>query len=256
MTRSTPARLYQLRSKITISPAAGKCGRYRCRYIWLLFALGRCRQRNDAKDARTDTLREGLDRAALAGPIAALEDDDDLCAGRLDPALELHELDVQLRELLFVVLARELAGRRPVAVARRAPSAPRTGFTAASRLLRRFSPLSCRSVFDRFMSTSPFVGFDGRLQVQEHALMADPRADARPFDDFENTPCHAGEPQFATVAPQFVIELLEDLERGVFDVDHRAAVDHEHLRSSALLLGPISGQRRAGHSQRTAGPRF
>ena len=26
ITRSTPARLYQLRSKITISPAAGKCG--------------------------------------------------------------------------------------------------------------------------------------------------------------------------------------------------------------------------------------
>ena len=29
ITRSTPARLYQLRSKITTSPAAGKCGRYR-----------------------------------------------------------------------------------------------------------------------------------------------------------------------------------------------------------------------------------
>ena len=27
ITRSTPARLYRLRSKITISPAAGKCGR-------------------------------------------------------------------------------------------------------------------------------------------------------------------------------------------------------------------------------------
>ena len=27
ITRSTPARLYQLRSKITTSPAAGKCGR-------------------------------------------------------------------------------------------------------------------------------------------------------------------------------------------------------------------------------------
>ena len=33
MTRSTPARLYQLRSQITTSPAAGKCGRYRCAYI-------------------------------------------------------------------------------------------------------------------------------------------------------------------------------------------------------------------------------
>ncbi len=33
MTRSTPARLYQLRSKMTTSPAAGKCGMYRCTYI-------------------------------------------------------------------------------------------------------------------------------------------------------------------------------------------------------------------------------
>ena len=34
MTRSTPARLYQLRSKMTTSPAAGKCARYRWMYIW------------------------------------------------------------------------------------------------------------------------------------------------------------------------------------------------------------------------------
>ena len=33
MTRSTPARLYQLRSKMITSPAAGKCGTYRCMYI-------------------------------------------------------------------------------------------------------------------------------------------------------------------------------------------------------------------------------
>src|SRR5215467_8696488 len=33
ITRSTPARLYQLRSKITISPAAGKCCMYLCMYI-------------------------------------------------------------------------------------------------------------------------------------------------------------------------------------------------------------------------------
>src|SRR5215469_7223003 len=34
ITRSTPARLYQLRSKIATSPAAGKCWTYRCMYIW------------------------------------------------------------------------------------------------------------------------------------------------------------------------------------------------------------------------------
>src|SRR6478736_4885989 len=32
MTRSTPARLYQLRSKRTISPAAGRCSTYRWKY--------------------------------------------------------------------------------------------------------------------------------------------------------------------------------------------------------------------------------
>ena len=32
-TRSTPARLYQLRSKMTISPAAGMCAMYRWTYI-------------------------------------------------------------------------------------------------------------------------------------------------------------------------------------------------------------------------------
>jgi hypothetical protein len=34
ITYSTPARLYQLRSKITISPAAGKC----CMWIWCKFS--------------------------------------------------------------------------------------------------------------------------------------------------------------------------------------------------------------------------
>ena len=88
------------------------------------------------------------------------------------------------------------------------------------------------------MSASPFVGFDGRLQVQEHALMADLRADARPFDDFEHALCHAGEPQATAVAPQFVVQLLEDLDRRVFDIDHRAAVDCNHLRPCVLLPGP------------------
>src|SRR6266516_336220 len=35
MTRSTPARLYQLRSNRTISPAAGRCATYRWKYHWV-----------------------------------------------------------------------------------------------------------------------------------------------------------------------------------------------------------------------------
>ena len=38
ITRSTPARLYQLRSNSTISPAAGRCSTYRWKYHWV-----RCR---------------------------------------------------------------------------------------------------------------------------------------------------------------------------------------------------------------------
>ena len=35
MTRSTPARLYQLRSNRTIWPAAGRCSMYRWKYHWV-----------------------------------------------------------------------------------------------------------------------------------------------------------------------------------------------------------------------------
>ena len=35
ITRSTPARLYQERSNMTISPAAGRCGTYRWKYHWV-----------------------------------------------------------------------------------------------------------------------------------------------------------------------------------------------------------------------------
>src|SRR5215472_13003084 len=49
ITRSTPARLYQLRSKITTSLAAGNCSTYRCMYIcdfWRSVGAGRATTRN------------------------------------------------------------------------------------------------------------------------------------------------------------------------------------------------------------------
>ena len=42
-----------------------------------LLALGRRRQRDDAADPRRDVLGDPLDHAALAGGVAALEDDRD-----------------------------------------------------------------------------------------------------------------------------------------------------------------------------------
>jgi hypothetical protein len=40
-------------------------------------------------------LHEALDRAALAGRVAPLEEDDHALAGLLDPGLQLQQLDLQ-----------------------------------------------------------------------------------------------------------------------------------------------------------------
>ena len=77
ITRSTPARLYQLRSNRTISPPAGGARRSAGNTIASL-ALGRRGQRRDAADARIEALRDALDDAALACGVATFEEDDDL----------------------------------------------------------------------------------------------------------------------------------------------------------------------------------
>ena len=109
ITRSTPARLYQLRSKITTSPAAGKCGDVALDVHLRLLALGRRGQRDDAEHARAHPLGDRLDRAALAGGVAALEHDADLGARRLDPLLHRDQLAVQRAQLGLVLLALHLA---------------------------------------------------------------------------------------------------------------------------------------------------
>ena len=110
MTYSTPARLYQLRSKITISPAAGNCCDVALHEHLGLFAVGGRRQRHHAKDTRADAFGEGLDRAALAGRIPSLEHDDDPRTRGLHPVLQLAKLDLQLVQLFLVDLALHLAG--------------------------------------------------------------------------------------------------------------------------------------------------
>src|SRR5204863_2674879 len=76
-------------------------------------------QRDHAKHPRAHALGERLDRPALARAVAAFEDDADLEPLLLHPLLQLHELDVQLLELLVVILARDLLRRslRGLAVA-------------------------------------------------------------------------------------------------------------------------------------------
>ena len=109
MTFSTPARLYQLRSKMMISPAAGKSRMYRCMNICDFSRSEGRGKRNNAKHPRADALGNSLDRAAFARRIASLEDDDDSQAFRLDPFLDVAESDLKLAQRLFVGLALHLA---------------------------------------------------------------------------------------------------------------------------------------------------
>jgi hypothetical protein len=52
-------------------------------------------QRHHARAARVEVLHEALDGAALAGGVAALEQDDHALAGFLDPGLQLEQFDLQ-----------------------------------------------------------------------------------------------------------------------------------------------------------------
>ena len=101
--------------------ACGRQVRQIALYVHLgLLALGRRGERNDAKHPRTHPLGDRLDRAALAGAVAALEDDAHLEPLELDPLLQLDEFHMELFHLL---------ARSPCRKARRWP-APRQDFRA------------------------------------------------------------------------------------------------------------------------------
>ena len=68
--------------------------------------LGRRGQGDDAGDAGVQVLRDALDRPALAGRVAALEDDDDALPRRAHPLLELDELALEPQQLGLVAGAR------------------------------------------------------------------------------------------------------------------------------------------------------
>ena len=88
-----------------------------------LLALGGRRQRDDPGGAGVERLGDPLDRPALAGGVAALEDHDDPQAPRADVLLLLDQLDLQPGQLLLVVRGVDPAGRRPPLLEqRRGPS--------------------------------------------------------------------------------------------------------------------------------------
>ena len=66
-------------------------------------AVVRRGQRHHAADARIQPLRDALDRAALAGRVAALEQDHDLLARGDDPVLQLDQLGLQAEQLAEVL---------------------------------------------------------------------------------------------------------------------------------------------------------
>ena len=73
MTGSTPARLYQERSKVTNSPAVGKCVDVALVVPLAALGLGRLGQRHVARGSGVHVFAQRLDRAALAGRVAPLE---------------------------------------------------------------------------------------------------------------------------------------------------------------------------------------
>src|SRR5439155_6927834 len=103
-----------------------------------LLALGGDGERDDPRDARVQELGDPLDRPALAGGVAPLEDHDDSRPRILDPLGHLHELLLQTKELLVVGLARQPAGRAhagttAVPIAARVASTRRSHGSAFSR---------------------------------------------------------------------------------------------------------------------------
>ena len=72
------------------------------------FPVGRRGQGADTEHPRADLFGHGLDGAALAGGVAAFEDDDHLQLLGLHPFLEMAKLDLELSQLLLVVLALHL----------------------------------------------------------------------------------------------------------------------------------------------------
>src|SRR5262249_55669013 len=77
-----------------------------------LFAFRRRGERDDAKDARTDALGDGLDGAPFTRYVPPFEQDADLESLVLDPLLQFDQLDVQLFERPLVLLSLELLALR------------------------------------------------------------------------------------------------------------------------------------------------
>jgi hypothetical protein len=92
MTRSTPARLYQLRSEEHHLAGGRQVLAVSLEVPLRLLSLSGRAQGHHSTDAGVEALDDALDDAALAGGIASLEDDHDLEAPLPDEFLHQHQL--------------------------------------------------------------------------------------------------------------------------------------------------------------------
>ena len=113
-------------------PAGGKVGEVSLDVHLRLLPLGGRRQRDDPEDPRADPLGGRLDRAALPGRVAALEDDADLRARVLHPFLHRHQLALKAPQLALIRLLLHLLANGALA---HGVTAPNPG--GASRRRRR-----------------------------------------------------------------------------------------------------------------------
>src|SRR5262249_32100430 len=73
-----------------------------------LLAIGGGGQRHDTEYARTDTLGDRANRAALPRAVTAFKDQDNPCSLGLHPGLKMTQLDLKLVQFLVIFLALEL----------------------------------------------------------------------------------------------------------------------------------------------------
>lgn len=79
-----------------------------------LFTVGRCWQRDNAKDARADAFSDGADGAALACTVAAFKENDDAEAFVFYPFLKFAEFGLKASQFLFILFAFQFF--RPVGI--------------------------------------------------------------------------------------------------------------------------------------------
>ena len=101
ITRSTPARLYQLRLKSTISSRREELGES-LKVPAGTLTLVRFAERDDSSFARTQISDDAFDRTVFTRGVPTFEDDHDLAIVGDDVALQFHQFNAEFVERLLI----------------------------------------------------------------------------------------------------------------------------------------------------------